>query len=112
MSEQVKVQVDRKFRGVTILKATEGPRIKRDEFEQVKEKGYHFYAMRHGDNDWSLPLSIEKGVLVNYFGYLITDAPLTLDQEGYNGNSYTELTEEESYHILQLAQLPESESLI
>ena len=33
---------------------------------------YHIYELRHGDNDWSEPVSMRNYILVNYFGIFIT----------------------------------------
>lgn len=40
--------------------------------------GWYFYEVRHDDNDWCEPIEIALGVLVNYFGTLITNEPLSL----------------------------------
>lgn len=47
--------------------------------ERLPNKFY--YDMRHGDSDWSMPITIEKWVCVNYWGLLITDTPLDLGSE-------------------------------
>lgn len=38
-------------------------------------KGFWFYELRHGDI-WSIPLTVEKHVDVNFWGTLITPMPL------------------------------------
>lgn len=35
-----------------------------------------YYELRHGEEDWDLPISIETSVLVNFCGTLISDQPL------------------------------------
>lgn len=35
-----------------------------------------YYSMRHDENDWSEPCTIEIGVMVNFFGVLVTSAPI------------------------------------
>ena len=45
-------------------------RVKRDSVPD----NLHLYSTRHGDDgDWCTPISIEYGVLVNFYGHLITD---------------------------------------
>jgi hypothetical protein len=34
------------------------------------------YYLRHADNDWSIPLTVENNVCCNYWGLLITKNPL------------------------------------
>lgn len=41
-------------------------------------EGKHLYDIRHSDNDWCDPATIERKVLVNWFGTLILCEPITL----------------------------------
>jgi hypothetical protein len=61
-----------KFRGVDVTLIVEG-RIS----DEKREEGLHYYAMRHGDDsDWSTPVRLEKGVLVNFYGTMVTLQPI------------------------------------
>lgn len=46
--------------------------------QRVKNKNQNFfyYDIRHSDEDFSLPVTLEKFVFVNYFGTLISTKPL------------------------------------
>ena len=46
-------------------------------------KGLYMYEVRHTDSDWGEPCQIGKGVLVNFFGTLITSEPIRLDADGF-----------------------------
>ena len=39
-------------------------------------EGLHVYQIRHSDNNWSIPATLEKCVAVNYFGAFITEENL------------------------------------
>lgn len=39
-------------------------------------EGWHFYEVRHHDNDWCEPIEVGLMVLVNHFGTLITKEPI------------------------------------
>lgn len=93
-----------KFQGVEVVKVEEGSRISKEEREKHKENNHHVYAMRHGDNDWSIPATIEQGVMINYWGYIVTEEPLDLTQSSGNGSSTPsiELTEDEGYDIVDM----------
>ena len=41
----------------------------------VKE-GLHIYGIRHSDDDWGKPITIEKFVMVNRYGYIVSKQPL------------------------------------
>lgn len=44
--------------------------------------GLIWYQMRHCDDDWGTPASINRGgIFVNFFGTFITDADLGLSEE-------------------------------
>lgn len=53
-------------------------RIDRDSVPKRK----YFYEVRHDDEDWSCPCQVAKGILVNFYGTLITDEPMPLDKDG------------------------------
>lgn len=39
-------------------------------------EGKFLYDIRHSDNDWCEPATLEKFVMVNWFGTLIVDKPI------------------------------------
>lgn len=39
-------------------------------------EGKFLYDIRHSDNDWCDPATLEKKVIVNWFGTLIVDKPI------------------------------------
>ena len=39
-------------------------------------EGLHLYGIRHSDDDWGKPITIEKFVLVNRYGYIVSKQPL------------------------------------
>lgn len=43
--------------------------------------GKYIYDIRHIDNDWCEPATIENRVLVNWFGCLITEYPILFPDE-------------------------------
>ena len=45
-------------------------------------EGKYFYEVRHDDEDWGYPCQVAKGILVNFFGTLISDEPLPLEEDG------------------------------
>ena len=46
-------------------------RITRDSIPE----GYTMYEVRHSDDDWGEPCEIDFGILVNFFGTLLTKEP-------------------------------------
>lgn len=45
--------------------------------------GKYLYDIRHSDDDWCEPATIEPHVLVNWFGTLICDKPISFGADGY-----------------------------
>jgi hypothetical protein len=46
--------------------------------------GYPFkYLLRHDENDWTRPISLERFVAVNFFGTAFMRKPIKLDIDGY-----------------------------
>lgn len=54
--------------------------IRIDRSSVPKEK--YFYEVRHDDEDWGYPCQVALGILVNFYGTLIADQPLPLDEDG------------------------------
>ena len=48
--------------------------------------GYFTYAIRHSDDDDSVPVTVEVGVGVNRYGYFITDTEFSLYTHGNDGS--------------------------
>ena len=44
--------------------------------------GLYHYELRHEDEDWGSPCQIAKGILVNFFGTILTAEPIPLDEDG------------------------------
>lgn len=60
-----------------------------------------YYDLRHGDNDWVTPVTIEKSVVVNYWGTIVTEKPLAFD---YTVNiGCINLTKKQGYQLAELA---------
>lgn len=47
----------------------------------VKEDHPCIYMLRHGDSDWSEPLTVEEKVRVNLWGYLLMPKPMLLGRK-------------------------------
>lgn len=43
----------------------------------------HKYPVRHTENNWAEPYSIEPCVVVNFWGYAYSKTPLDFGKEGY-----------------------------
>jgi len=47
-------------------------------------EGYTYkYCARHGSDDWTIPLTIEKFVCADYFGAIFTKQPLDFGEKGF-----------------------------
>lgn len=51
-------------------------------------EGYIMYEVRHSDEDWGEPCEIALGVLINFYGTLLTKEPFDLEPNSNNTNSY------------------------
>lgn len=60
------------FRGVPVVQV-EQFRIKQEE----RDPNLFYYDIRHEDNDWGEPCSLEKRVWVNHFGTMATSEPIS-----------------------------------
>lgn len=86
------------FQGKEVVKVVEAERISEQEFNQVKANNQHYYALRHGEEDWSIPVTIEHGVLVNYWGYMITKEALAFPPS----ETCIDLSEAEGYDFIDM----------
>lgn len=46
-------------------------------------EGLHLYELRHSDEDWCDPVQIGKGVLVNFYGTVLSREPVELNADGF-----------------------------
>lgn len=51
-------------------------------------EGYFMYEVRHDDEDWGEPVEIALGVMVNFFGTLLTKEQFTLEPSPITDNAY------------------------
>lgn len=63
-------------------------------------EGWYFYEVRHADNDWCEPVEIALGILVNFWGTLITKEPFDLTPLGDTGNEYLDIDPETDWEYL------------
>ena len=56
-------------------------------------EGYFMYEVRHDDDDWGEPVEIGLGILVNFFGTLLTKEPIVLEPSQITDNAYLWLEE-------------------
>ena len=45
--------------------------------------GFHLYELRHADEDWGDPCQLARGILVDFYGTILTLQPLALPACGY-----------------------------
>lgn len=46
-------------------------------------EGLYRYELRHGDSDWSAPCELARGIMVNFFGTVLTSDPYQLPPMGW-----------------------------
>ncbi len=63
-----------------------------------RDPNLFYYELRHSGSDWSVPVNLEKSVLVNFWGTLVSDKPYQLNDGGYY-----ELSEDEIDDLLRIA---------
>ena len=51
-------------------------------------EGYTMYEVRHSDEDWGEPVEIAIGIMVNFYGTLLTKEPFDLEPSTVTNNSY------------------------
>ena len=62
--------------------------------------GYFMYEVRHSDEDWGEPCEIALGILVNFYGTLITKEPFELEPSTVTNNAYLFIDWEEDWYYL------------
>lgn len=45
--------------------------------------GLYLYELRHADEDWGEPCELARGILVNFFGSVLTSDPIQLPPQGW-----------------------------
>lgn len=60
---------------------------------------YNMYEVRHSDDDWGEPIELALGVMVNFFGTLLTKEPFELEPSVVTDNAYLWL-EDDDWHYL------------
>lgn len=66
--------------------------------DSEKIKGFNYYGIRHSDEDWSEPVTIERAVIVNNWGTLATKVDLSTHKDSriyYADKWEIEISEEE-----------------
>lgn len=47
-------------------------------------QGYpHVFQIRHDEDDWTVPITLERQVVVNFFGTVFMRDPVQIDADGY-----------------------------
>lgn len=62
--------------------------------------GWYFYEVRHADNDWCEPVEVALGVLVNFWGTLITKEPILLEPSTSDDDTYVYIDSEKDWRYL------------
>lgn len=77
-------------------------------------EGWFMYEVRHDDEDWSNPVEIGLGILVNFFGTIITKEELKLIPSTVTNNAYLDIDPEKDWNYIEeyyiSSQLKEFES--
>lgn len=56
-------------------------RISEEETNKLEKSGLHIYEIRHKEDDWGCPATVEPAVLVNYYGIMVTKTPFKFNHE-------------------------------
>lgn len=56
-------------------------------------EGYFKYEIRHSDDNWDEPVEMALGVLVNFYGTLLTKEQFTLEPSTETNNAYLQIEE-------------------
>lgn len=71
--------------------------------EKDRNKDFNYYELRHDDNDFGVPVTVENNVLINFWGTLATKDTIVLENEWTKGRFETNLSEEESWLLVKAA---------
>jgi len=83
------------FRGVPVIRVTSA-RIRQD----ARKDGLYYYDIRHSDDDWGDPATVEPCVVVNHFGTMVTTKPIVFTPNEH-GDQYLEIEDEEKEKIFE-----------
>lgn len=68
-------------------------------------KGYTMYEIRHRDEDWGEPIEIAFGVLVNFFGTLLSKEEFELESSAVTDNAYMWIEDGEWKYLDEMVTL-------
>lgn len=81
-----------KFRDSTIIFTS-----KRHRTSEHTKHGLRHYEIRHSDEDWGEPVSVEDGVFVNFFGTILSKDKLDLNIKMWNNRGMIDLDKDEAW---------------
>lgn len=70
----------------------------------VQKEGFNYYSIRDNDEETPMPVTIEEGVMFNFWGTIACAEPLVLETEFTPGKFMTELTEDEANYLTKAVQ--------
>jgi hypothetical protein len=77
-----------------------------------REVGKYVYAIRHKDDDWGEPITIEESVSVNHLADIVFNVPLdTSNWHNSFGGKFRRLTSDEKLMIKRVLSAPEPVSV-
>jgi hypothetical protein len=82
------------LRGHTV-QVLEGKRV----FLKDRDSRKSYYDLRHGESDWTLPLTVERVVWANFYGTLVSDSPVYA-LENKNRFAHIKLTKAEGERLM------------
>ena len=76
--------------------------------KETLPEGLYCYDIRHSDNDWDMPVTIEKRVVANWYGSILSKVPIELNSNLENPNDpYRRVSEDdftEKYRGITLSE--------
>ena len=63
-------------------------------------EGYYMYEVRHSDEDWGEPCEIALGILVNFYGTLLSKEPFELERSSTLNNAYGYIDYETDWYYM------------
>lgn len=88
------------FRFKNIVEIYEGKRIP----AEVRRHDMYYYELRHGEPYWSLPLTVERAVWVNYWGTIVCRELVDLPEDYGDGARYMSLSRKNGEKLVEMAQ--------
>ncbi len=62
-------------------------------------KGLYLYEVRHEDESWMDPCQIGKGIMLNFYGTLISSQPIQLTKSPVTDNAYRDFESATDWHF-------------